>query len=332
MAFRRKVMLGFKWRVLFTAVFAFFILANSVFAADEPPPPPVPPPPPTLGETDWRTGEIEIAWSGVTPGNAIILYVRTYKQTSFTAFDTWTAETSSGSYIVKPFENGQTVWHYIVQVDHDTGLISDPSWIGKQTPPITAFIINWPDMFRELSNELEQLNDDLKQKLTDLNDNLKGHMDKLATPSPAAIADLQNAINNLKDAVGVGTAQNVGNVITGGFDNMLPGMKQPGVDDGNGTYTGGSTGSNLPFPPKNNSDPGMNLTSPDLDTGTDTEFTMRIPFGIKQDGSLWYIKLFTAEQMEKMKWIFLLRSIAVGIIYIMFAVYLVYRFAPQLKS
>lgn len=312
MVIRCKVILDSIGRVLLLTVLAFFIFANSSFAA---------PSAPTMGETDWRTGELEIAWSNVTPGNTIIVYAKTFRQPDYEAMDAWIANTATGSYIVKPFENGQTVWHYIVQVDPITGQMSPPSNVGKQTPPITAFIINWPDMFKELSDLLKDLNDKLTDKL-----------ESLATPSQQAQDDLNAAVNNVKDALGVGSAQGAGDALTGGFNGMQPGMSQPGVDDGNGTFTGGNTGPNLPFPSVGNGDPNMSLITPDLDSGTDTELTMRIPIGIKKDGSLWYIKIFTKEQMEKIKWIFLFRTIAAAIIYIMFGLYIVYRFAPQLKS
>jgi len=309
MAFRREIMKRTMKRGLLTAVLAFFF-ASSVYAAA--------PSAPGLGETDWSTGELEVCWTGVTPGNAIILYVRTYNQTSFAARDTWTAETSSGCRMTSYYENGQTIFHYIVQVDADTGEISEPSPIVKQTPPITAFIINWPDMYQQLKDLLTGLNNDLKNKL-----------DQLATPSPQAQADLQDAVNALKDAVGAGAAQGAGNALTNGLNGMQSGMATPGVDDGVGTYTGGHSGPNLP---NSSHTDGLGLVSPNLDEGTDTELTMRIPIGVKMDGSLMYIKLFTQEQMEKLKWIFLIRTIAAAVIYIMFGIYLVYRFAPQLKS
>jgi hypothetical protein len=297
-------------RGLLLAVFAFLLLPQFASAA---------PAAPTLEETPWLTGELQICWSGVTSGNTIILYTKTYRDSSYVAMDSWVAGGSTGCYIVKPFENGQTVWHYIVQIDPmDANNPSPASNLGKQTPPITAYIVNWPDMFN-----------DLKGALQDLGNSINNHMDQLWTPSPQAISGLETAIDGLKDAAGAGAAQQAGNDLSGGLSGALPGMKAPIVsDDGQGTYTGGSGGLTLP---NTKSPDSLGLIVPNVDEGTDTELTMRIPYMVDMQGQLLYIKLFTKEQMDKMKWLGLLRKLAGAALWILFGFWFVTRFTPQMK-
>lgn len=297
-------------RALLTAVFAFLLLTSTVSAA---------PAAPVLLETPWMTGEIQTCYSGIVPGNTIILYTMTIANPNqYMATDTWSEPNSAGCHVTRPFQNGQTVWHYIVQVDPNTGEISPQSNLGKQTPPITAYIINWPDMLKDLQNALSNLG----QSIND-------HLDKLETPSDQAINDLKNAIDGLKNAVGAGQAQTVGNNVVNGIQQAQQGMKPPIVkDDGNGTYTGGSGGLKLPNTTSTNS---LGLQVPNVDEGTDTELTMRIPYMVDMQGNLVYMKLFTKEQMDKMKWLGLLRDLATAAIWIMFAFWLVQRFSPAMK-
>lgn len=174
-------------------------------------------------------------------------------------------------------------------------------------------------MFSDLVNALQAMNQDLME-----------HLDGLMTPSQSAMDDLRDSIDGLKDALGVGSAVGAGNQLSTGLDGISNGLAPPIVnDDGDGTYTGGKTGSNLPFP---NQPGNSGLISPNLDSGTDTVLTMRIPYGVDMQGNLLYVKLFTEEQMEKMKWLGLLRTLAAATIYIIFAFWLVTRFSPQLKS
>jgi hypothetical protein len=274
------------------------------YAAD--PPPPVTPPAPQLLETDWRTGELEVKWSGVTPGYTIILFVSTHEQHEYQAYTAWTADTATGSHIVQHFENGQTIWHYIVQVDPATGVMSPPSAYGRQTPPITAFIINWPDMFR-----------DIVDAISDANQSMQDHLDKLFTPSDAAMSDLQNAINGLKQSAGFGAAETAGGGVRDALNGSQAGMKPPAVeDDGVHTWTGGPTGGSLPS----------------VEGGTETELTMRIPLFANPDGSLHYFTFFTKEQLSKFMWIAVLRKIVIAMMWIAFAIWLVVRFTPALKA
>lgn len=280
-------------------------------------------PHPILLETDWRTGEIMVSWTNATPGTTMMMYAATHENHGAYEFrDAWVVHSETGSYVTQFLENGQTVWYYVRLYDPVTQEWSDQSNELKQTPPETVFVINWPDMFNDLKNAMQAMNDDMKR-----------YFDKLFTPSDQAINDLKDAVDGIKNAVGAGDATNAGNQLVNGLNNMQGGMSPPVVrDDGNGTYTGGSTGGQLPSTPGNVDGNGMHLVAPDPDSGTDTEMTMRIPIGIHPDGSLYYIKLFTKEQMEKMKWFGLIRELAGITIFIIFGIWLTARFAPQLKS
>lgn len=262
---------------------------------------------PQLGETDWRTGEIEVKWSGVTPGYTIILFTATHETgDSYRAHDTWTAETSEGSYIVKYLENGQTIWHYIVQVNPATGEMSPPSAVARQTPPATVYVINWPDMFRQLVDMVAAANQSMQDKL-----------DSLFTPSDKAMAELQQAVNDLKQASGFGAAETAGSGIRDGLTGSQAGMKPPVVqDDGVHTWTGGPTGGSLP----------------NVKGGTETELTMKIPLFANPDGSLHYFTFFTKEQLDKFMWLALLRKVVVSMMWISFAIWMVVRFTPALKA
>lgn len=295
------------WRQPSGALALFFLLllwGGVAYAAD--PPPPVPPPTPQLLETDWRTGELEIKWSGVIPGNTIVLYVATHDQPSYHVYASWTADTATGSHVVQYLENGQTIWHYIVQTDAVTGLTSPPSAYGRQTPPITAFVINWPDMLRDLANAIAEANQSMQD-----------HLDGLFTPSDAAMADLQDALNGLKQASGFGAAETAGGGLRDALDSSQAGMHPPAViDDGVHTWTGGPTGGDLP----------------DVEGGTATALTMRIPLFANPDGSLHYFTFFTEEQLSKFMWLAVLRKIVIAMMWIAFTIWLVVRFTPALKA
>lgn len=291
-------------RAVLAALFVFFLsLARSAAAADAPL---------QLQETDWRTGEIEVKYTGATIGYMMVLYAATYdSEGDFQPIDSWTIYATDESHITSYLQNGQSIWYYVRMVD-PASLDYVTSNRLKQTPPITAFIINWPDMLKDLDAMINNA----------LNNALK--------PSDAAMDDLQDAINGLKDAVGAGGAQNAGNQLQDGINQGQSGMRPPIVhDDGNGTYSGGSTGGNLPQNPTTGD---SGLVYPNPDSGTPTDMTMRIPYGVDMQGNLLYVQLFTKEQMEKMKWLDVLRQLCVATIWIMFAVWLVVRFTPQFKS
>lgn len=262
---------------------------------------------PFLEETKWRTGELEISYTGAHIGYMIVLYAATYDTEGvYNPVDTWFVTSESGTHVTKPFENGQTVWYYVKQYDPITGDSSSQSNLLKQTPPITAYIINWPDM------------------LNDLNQVINNAM----TPSNNAINDLKDALDDLKKAVGAGQAASAGGAIKDGLDGVQGGMHPPLIKNPEeGTYTGGAGGFKLPQTDKTNG----GLTSPDPDSGTSNEVTMRIPWGVDMSGNLLYVKIFTNEQMEKMKWFGLLRTLIGITMWIIFAIWLVQRFTPQLK-
>lgn len=274
-----------------------------------------------LNPTDWRTGELEVSYTNATPGNLMQLYVADYRDPdNYKLVDMWVASAAVESHISQYFENGQTLWYYVQQMDPATNEQSEPSNIQKQTPPMTVYITNWPEML-----------EDLKEALQESNENMADKLEGITTPSEQAMDDLKNAIEQLKNAVGAGQVGTSGSSLNNAINNGQAGMKPPIVtDDGNGTYTGGQTGGNSPFPTKA-SGPGGQLISPDLDSGTDTELTMRIPYGVDMQGQLLYMKLFTQEQMEKMKWLGLLRTLAAATIWIIFAFWLVQRFTPTMK-
>lgn len=271
-------------------------------------------PTPHVGEArKWRTGEIDVHWLDVQPGNMVTLYITTFgKQGAFEAHDVWIANEPEGYHISQFFENGQSVWYYIKQYNPTTGETSPPSNIIVSTPPATVFVTNWPDM------------------LKDLNKSLDDALAKAMTPSDATMVSLTDAINGLKNAVGAGQAANAGGGLQNGLDGISGGLKPPlVVDDGNGTYTGGNTGGQLPFTPGGGAGSGLNVPNPD--SGTSNEMTMRIPYGVDMQGNMLYVKILTNEQLEKMKWLGLIRSLAVAATWIMFGFWLVGRFTPQLK-
>lgn len=280
----------------------------------------------TLLQTDWRTGEVAISWSGGTPGTTMMLYAATYdNHGSYELRDAWIVEAAEGVHVTQFVQNGQTIWYYVKQYDPVTDTWGSASNTIRQTPPITAYIINWPDMLQDLANAIKDANDDLKD-----------HLDKLATPSDDAIDDLKDAIDELKNAVGAGQAQAAGNNLGNAINNLQPGMSAPMPNDGVGTFTGGHGGPSLPSGTKPVTNPnggdGLTLNAPDPDSGTDIEQTMRLPYGVDMQGNLLYVKLFTAEQMDKLKWMALVRDLAAALVYILFGVWIVVRFAPSLKS
>lgn len=298
-------------RGLYIAILAFFLTVENASAA--------PPSAPVIEDADWRTGEVEVKYTGAIPGATIKLFARQYRQNDWVLWETWIAEEPEESHIAKYFENGQTVWYRITQVDPMTNEESPPSNAYKVTPPITAFIINWPEMF-----------DEITMMVNNANQQMMNFFEGLATPSDQAMSDLQNALDDLKNALGVGQVGQAGNSLQDGFGNIGSGLSPPVVvDDGDGTFTGGPSGGNLPFP---KGEDNLGLIAPNPDSGTDTELTMRIPYMVDMDGELIYMKIFTKEQMEKMKWLDLLRTLAAATIYILFAMWLVSRFAPILKS
>lgn len=292
---------------MFAALFVFLLSVQFVPISE------AAAPAPRLLETDWRTGEIEVKYTGATQGYMMVLYAATHEsEGDFQPIDSWTIKESEESHITSYLENGQSIWYFVRMVNPaDTSEYVTSNRL-KQTPPITAFIINWPDM------------------LKDLDAMINNAIEKAMTPSQQAQDNLKDALDNLKDAVGAGSGSNAGNQMQDAINQGQNGMSPPIVkDDGNGTYTGGSTGGKLPQDPTTGSG---GLSYPNPDSGTATEMTIRFPYGVDMQGNLLYVQIFTKEQMEKMKWWDVVRTLAGVTVWIAFAVWLVQRFTPQLKA
>lgn len=265
----------------------------------------------TLMETQWQTGQLEVTWEGAVDGVQMTLYTRTWHDTTYEAHDGWVA-TESGTHISRFFENGQTVWYYVSQTDPLTGAELRSNEV-RQTPPITAYIINWPEIWGDMSGEggfggiaeaIDRMNQGLQEKL-----------DQLFTPSPQAMADLQDAIDDLKNGVGVGQAEQIGGQLQTGFNNIANGASPPVVtDDGEGTFTGGANPGELP----------------ELE-GTMNDVSFCVPITQKMDGSMFRVCLLTDEQLEKMKWWRVVYDLLSVVPWVLFAVWIVQRFTPQFK-
>lgn len=292
-------------RWVLTALVVFLLLTplNNIYAASATPSL-------KLLETEWRTGELEISYENAIQGYTMVVFAATHEsEGAFQEIDRFTASGSEGRHITSYLENGQSIWYYVMMISPEGEQVRSNRL--KQTPPITAFIINWPDM------------------LKDLDQMINNALENVMKPSDQAINDLNNAINNLANAVGAGSANNAGNAMQDAINQGQSGMKNPIVnDDGNGTFTGGSTGGNLP---QDNTTGDSGLKYPDPASGTPTELTVCLPYGVDMQGNLLKACIFTKEQMEKMKWLDTLRTLCGATIWVMFAIWLIQRFTPQLK-
>lgn len=255
--------------------------------------------PPNLEGADWMTGGFIYKYDFVKPGATVRLYVSTDAKT-YKVMDTFVAEAEKGVRQIDGLDNGDTVYFYITQeVDGEESARSSRL---RQTPPYTVFVINWPDMLADIENMLENF----------------------FTPSQSAADNLKDAMDNLADKMGAGAAGQAGAGLGGGFGDAGKNMPPPIVPKpGDNPYGGGSTGGQLP---NQGGDIGTG-TPPDLTGGTDTDLSFTIPItqGVE-------VKLFTKEQMQKFGWIAIIRTLINAVIWIMFGMYLVNRFTPQLKS
>lgn len=292
-------------RGVLAALFVFLLLTPLTLIEASAPTPSL-----RLLQTDWRTGELEISYENAIPGYTIEVYAATHESDgNYQKIDSFTAAADSGSHITSFLENGQSIWYYIALIGPDGSRISRSN-TQKQTPPITAFVINWPDMLKDLD---AMINNALINALK---------------PSQQAQDDLKDAVDGLKDAIGGNSANNAGKGLQDAINDGQNGMRPPIVnDDGNGTYTGGNTGGKLPQDTANSG--GINYPNPN--SGTPTEMTVCLPYGVDMQGNLLKACIFTAEQMEKMKWLDVIRKLCGATIWIMFAIYLIQRFTPQLK-
>lgn len=266
----------------------------------------------TLVETEWRTGEIEVKYEGAISGQTIMVYAATYdSHGSYDLVDAFTANGESGSHIVQFRENGQTIWYYVRAADPATGEQGTRTNIQKQTPPITAYIINWPEM----KDSFQSMSDSVKDSVDKANDDIKNKMDDLAKPSPAAQDNMKNALDNLKDAIGVPKAEDAGKDLKDALDDIADGGSNPiSNDDGKGTFSGGENPDELP--PLQ---------------GTQTEASFSVPITYDQNGQLIWVTLFSQEQMEKLKWWAVVYKAIEVIPWVMLVVWLVQRFTPQFK-
>lgn len=293
-------------RIGVSLALALFILPLHVFAI---------PNTPSILESEWETGGFVVNYDNVQVGAEIKLYISLDRE-NFSLHESWIAEDTNGSKYIYGLDNGETYYFYITQtVDGNESL---PSEIYRQTPPSTVFIINWPDMFNDLSVKLQELNDELTLTL-----------EGLFTPSQQAMDDLELAINNFKNTIGVGSATGNAQDLQEGIDDIIPNLKPPVVvDDGINTFTGGPTGLQSPFEQVTDTETG--LTKPDLMSGTDTDLTFSIPIS-EYNGEKIEVKLFTQEQLNKFMWIGLLRDVISAAIWIMFCMYTLKRFTPIFK-
>src|SRR5688500_5222857 len=76
---------------------------------------------PTLLGSEWRTGEIEVQYTGVQPDHLVAFYAAKWDDPdNYKLYDIW-LDDGSGSHVVQFLENGQTHWFYITQVHPTDG-------------------------------------------------------------------------------------------------------------------------------------------------------------------------------------------------------------------
>lgn len=272
-----------------------------------------------LTESNWRTGEIEVCYTGAVPGNVVQLWAKTWKDPDFEQVQSRIVVQATECWTSVPLENGQSIWYYVRTVD-GLGDYAD-SYVFKQTPPITAYIINWPDIFADITGAME-----------DINASLTASIEAMVMPSSTSIDNLTASVENLKASIGVAQIETIGGQLGSGIDGLTEDMPGPAVvDDGVGTFTGGEGGPGLPTGTKGHDGGGISLTAPDPDSGTSNDATIRIPYGVDMGGNLLYLKLFTDEQLEKLKWIGLLYAIATATMWIFAAIAFVMHFVPKFK-
>jgi hypothetical protein len=277
---------------------------------------------PTIVESVWATGQVEVYYTGVTPGHKVMFFGTTYRTAGvFDKMAEW-IDDGSGQHTVKFLENGQTVWFYILVQDPATGDISYQSNETRVTPPITAYVINWPEMKSDLGSLNDALKDAVKgigdqisNAITTANNDMKNFIQVTVTPSTPAMDDVAAAVDELKNAIGAGSAAQTGTGLKSGFENIGNSGKPPiAHDDGQGTFTGGSS-------------PG---TLPPL-IGTSNEATWCFQYTVDMSGNPVKACLFTNEQMEKLKWWKVIYDVISVVPWILFAVWVVQRFTPQFK-
>ncbi len=273
---------------------------------------------PVLLSSDRQTGELTVCYENVPIGKTVYLYERKYSESNIINSRTWVHDGSSCK-TFSPYENGQTVFYYIRYLD---GTLSPPSNTLKQTPPITSIITN----FDELTAILRTYVDEIIAAITALNDNLTSFFESMVYPSDSSLEDLTVAITDLKNALGINEIITKNVDITNSIDTLIPGLESPFLDDGIGTFTGGANPNDSPF---------NSITStynyPDISSGTDTPISFTVPITLLPDGSFMELKIFSEEQLEKFKWLGLIRDLIVALMWISFAVFIIVRFTPTFK-
>jgi hypothetical protein len=273
---------------------------------------------PQITESTWRTGEIQVCYTGVDPGVTLMMFAATHDTPGvYGKVDEWITPAGEGCHISKYFENGQTVWFYLLASNN--GDLSEQSVVTRQTPPITAYIINWDDMLFDLNS----MTDSLKKTIDDGNDKIIDAMKDVSTPSDAKMQEVADAVEEVKNAIGGGSAKNVGDQLQGSFNNIGATGKPPiSNDDGIGTFTGGADPS---------SGSPTNMIQPPNLSGTKNEATICFNLTKKMDGTPYEACIFTNEQMDKLKWWAVVYKAMELLPWLMMAVYLVQRFTPQFK-
>jgi hypothetical protein len=265
---------------------------------------------PNIQPKEWRTGEIEYCWTGLVSGDALVMYTRNYDELNFSMRSYYNVPSSAGCHVVPYFENGQTIWYYFHSIQ--SGEMSPATITFKQSPPVTAYIVNLPEFLDTFEPSLNELNETLENTFK---------------PSIASQTNLMNAIQNISNSLGVNALEQKMLDIKSHIDNSKASLTTPFSDDGVGTFTGGSTGNELPF----NKVTKDGLNTYDLNSGTNNVLTFSLPLTKDTNGNWINMKLFTNEQLDKMKWLALARDIAVAVLYIMFAIFLLNRFSPTFK-
>lgn len=296
-------------RVLIISVLAFLIIPLTISSAA--------PAAPVITTAEWRTGALEINYDNVTPGAKVNVYIRKWDTDRYDLHTSFIAEQETGQEIIEYLQNGQTHWFYITQtVDAEE---SPRSNLMKITPPITAFIINWPEILTDLTN-----------LFNNINNRLENFFEGIFTPSQGAIDDLQNAIDGLKNTIGGGQVNTIGNDLIDNLNPDLGNYRPPAIEPDDNPFDGGPGGFKLPQDNKQPDD--LGLVTPDPDSGTDNELTIRIPYMVDMQGNLLYFKIFTKEQLDKLQWWGLIYKLAEAAMWIFFAIYIVVRFTPHFKS
>jgi hypothetical protein len=192
----------------------------------------------------------------------------------------------------------------------------------KQTPPETTIVTN----FLEILDPLTEFFNELIESVNAINTTLNEFFTDLIFPSNESIENLTDAITDLKDSLGISALNETANSLKDDLNNSQSGMSPAFENDGINTFSGGD--SSVPLY-SNKSFAGLNV--PDLESGTDTPLSFVVPITQLPDGSMFNIKLFTAEQLERLKWLGLIREILIAMLWIGFAIFVIVRFTPTFK-